>query len=83
MRNALFPLILLALGVGPTAVLPLDARGGSHPGQGADLGFNANVARPAYPNSHPKVLFDEAHNNTDTSGGRYKPFADQECAEEL
>src|SRR5438552_8725397 len=43
--------------------------------QPIDLGFNANVSRPAYPKRHPKVLFDEAHNNADTASGRYKPFA--------
>jgi hypothetical protein len=42
----------------------------------ADSGFNARVARPAYPKHHPKVLFDEAHNNFYTSLGTYKPFAD-------
>ena len=25
---------------------------------------------------HPRVLFDEAHHNFHTAGGRYKPFAD-------
>ena len=44
--------------------------------QPSDLGFNANVSRPAYPKRHPKVLFDEAHNNADTASGRYKPFVD-------
>jgi len=41
-----------------------------------DLGFDSHVARPAHSKSHPKVLFDEAHGNADTSGGRYRPFAD-------
>jgi len=40
------------------------------------LEFNAQVAQPAYLKQHTKVFFDEAHNNTDTSAGRYKPFAD-------
>jgi hypothetical protein len=44
--------------------------------QQADATFDARVARPAYTNTHPKVLFDEAHNNFHTAGGRYKPFAD-------
>ncbi|MGI9108310.1 MAG: DUF4350 domain-containing protein [Pyrinomonadaceae bacterium] len=34
------------------------------------------MARPAHTKKGPKVLFDEAHNNFHTSGGRYKPFAD-------
>jgi hypothetical protein len=45
-------------------------------GQMADPNFNAKVDQPAYKKSGPKVLFDEAHNNFHTAGGRYKPFAD-------
>ena len=41
-----------------------------------DPNFDPTVARPAYTNTHPRVLFDEAHNNFHTAGGRYKPFAD-------
>lgn len=41
----------------------------------SDLGFNANVAHPAYAARHPSVLFDAAHNN-ETPGGSYKPFGD-------
>ena len=45
--------------------------------QVADPNFDTKVARPAYASKkHPKVLFDEAHNNFHTAGGRYKPFAD-------
>lgn len=44
--------------------------------QVADPNFNTKVARPAYSRSHPKVLFDEAHNNFHTAGGRYKGFAE-------
>jgi hypothetical protein len=44
--------------------------------QVADPNFDATVARPAYPSKHPNVLFDEAHNNFHTAGGRYKAFAD-------
>lgn len=44
--------------------------------QTADPNFDAKVARPAYTSKHPKVLFDEAHNNFHTADGRYKPFAD-------
>ncbi|MGA9771105.1 MAG: DUF4350 domain-containing protein [Blastocatellia bacterium] len=43
--------------------------------QMADPDFDAKVARPAYTNKHPKVLFDEAHLNFHTTDGRYKPFA--------
>ena len=46
-------------------------------GQQADPTFDTRVARPAYAGgpSHPRVLFDEAHHNFHTAGGRYKPFA--------
>src|SRR6185503_1638991 len=44
--------------------------------QVADPNFNTTVERPAYKKKGPKVLFDEAHNNFHTSGGRYKAFAD-------
>jgi hypothetical protein len=45
-------------------------------GQRADPDFDTRVARPAYTEKHPTVLFDEAHHNFHTAGGRYKPFAD-------
>jgi hypothetical protein len=47
-------------------------------GQRADPNFDTKVARPAYANAArpPRVLFDEAHFNFHTAGGRYKPFAD-------
>ena len=44
--------------------------------QVADPNFDARVAHPAYSKNGPKVLFDEAHKNFHTAGGRYKPFAD-------
>jgi hypothetical protein len=44
--------------------------------QVADPNFDTKVAHPAYTKNGPKVLFDEAHNNFHTAGGRYKPFAD-------
>ncbi|HYG82116.1 MAG TPA: hypothetical protein VD861_17080 [Pyrinomonadaceae bacterium] len=44
--------------------------------QTADPDFDVRVARPAYVRTHPRVLFDEAHNNFHTTAGRYKPFAD-------
>jgi len=62
-RQADIQLVAAALGLG----------GGQH----ADPSFDTKVARPAYINSdrHPRVLFDEAHHNFHTAGGRYKPFA--------
>jgi hypothetical protein len=50
--------------------------GGGGGGQRADPNFDTKVARPAYVVEHPRVLFDEAHNNFHTTDGRYKPFAD-------
>jgi hypothetical protein len=41
-----------------------------------DPSFDARVAKPAYKDTHPKVLFDEAHNNFHTAGGGYRPFAE-------
>ena len=48
----------------------------AHCQQLADPHFNSSVERPAYTKNYPRVLFDEAHNNFHTAGGRYKPFAD-------
>jgi hypothetical protein len=44
--------------------------------QVADPNFDPKVAHPAYTRNGPRVLFDEAHHNFHTAGGRYKPFAD-------
>ena len=44
--------------------------------QVADPNFDPTVAHPAFTKNHPRVLFDEAHNNFHTAGGRYKAFAD-------
>jgi len=75
MRQVVFAWVLLALG-GATVVVPGRAGGALGSRQGADPAFNARVVKPAYVNRRPRVLFDEAHNNADTSLGRYKPFAD-------
>jgi hypothetical protein len=50
--------------------------GGGGGGQRSDPTFDTKVARPAFTTEHPRVLFDEAHNNFHTTGGRYKPFAE-------
>lgn len=42
--------------------------------QTADRDYNPTVSIPAYTRLHPRVLFDEAHNNADTVSGRYNPF---------
>jgi hypothetical protein len=44
-------------------------------GQRADPNFDVKVAKPAFKESHPRLLLDEAHHNFHTAGGRYKPFA--------
>ena len=44
--------------------------------QDIDPDPDIKVTRPAYVKKHPKVLFDEAHFNVHTSGGRSKAFAD-------
>jgi len=48
---------------------------GCSTGAEPDKGFDVSVAQPAYANAHPRVLFDEAHNNYHTVAGRYQPFA--------
>ena len=45
-------------------------------GQQSDPEFDVSVEHPAYTQRHPLVLFDEAHENFHTAGGRYKAFAD-------
>src|SRR5919106_156140 len=41
----------------------------------ADPHFNAKVDNPAFTRNYPRVLFDEAHNNSHSTNGRDKPFA--------
>jgi len=38
------------------------------------LQYDTSVARPAYTERHPAVLFDEAHHNLHTASGLYQPF---------
>ena len=70
-------IVLLALAGGSYALSSyvVGSSGGSRQAR-VDPQFNARVARPAYISRRPRVLFDEAHNNADTAGGRYKPFVD-------
>jgi hypothetical protein len=44
--------------------------------QSADPHFDARVEKPTFTKNFPRVLFDEAHYNFDTTNNRYKPFAD-------
>lgn len=64
MRRTLFAL----------AVSLVASRAGAQ--QVADSTFDTRVARPAYADRGPRVLFDEAHHNFHTSSGRYRVFAD-------
>lgn len=41
-----------------------------------DPSFDTNVAEPTYSTDPPLVLYDEAHLNTHTMAGAYRPFAD-------
>ena len=41
-----------------------------------DPEFKTVVEHPAYEKSSPRIMFDEAHNNSHTTTNRYKPFAD-------
>ncbi len=50
--------------------------GGQGGGQRPDPNFDVSVSLPAYPDKHPSILFDEAHQNFHTASGRYKVFAD-------
>jgi hypothetical protein len=45
--------------------------------QRADYGWAPNLSRPEFTREHPRVAFDEGHNNASTAGfvGRYWPFA--------
>ncbi len=60
----------------PNVRLSREALRGGGGGQRPDPDFDVSVAHPAYTEKHPSVLFDEAHHNFHTSGGRYKGFAD-------
>jgi hypothetical protein len=66
-RAVLFWLLAAMGGLGAT---------GAFAQQTVDLNYDTKIATPAYPAQHPVVLFDEAHHNFHTAGGRYKPFAD-------
>ena len=44
--------------------------------QSADPHFDARVDKPAFAKNFPRVLFDEAHYNFDTTNNRYKPFGE-------
>lgn len=60
--------------LGPGGADGINAGGGG--GQRSDPNFDTSITSPAYIDTHPSVLFDEAHNNFHTASGRYKTFAD-------
>ena len=72
MKNPFWRLSILVLSV---VVLPALVSSCDSARQMADSNFDTKVIRPAYTNEHPKVLFDEAHQNIHTADGLYKPFA--------
>jgi len=77
MLRVIVSTIVLTLGVAPWHLWRSVAEGSSGSSQSViDSQFNARVANAAYARVHPRVLFDEAHSNADTAGGRYKPFVD-------
>jgi hypothetical protein len=73
---AIILVTISACGMPLTTAKKRAVRGPAGGGQRADPDFDTKVAHPAYAETHPGVLFDEAHNNFHTSGGRYKAFAD-------
>ncbi len=42
---------------------------------GADLDYDTRVVNPAFAGQGPRVLFDQAHRNSHSASGRYRPFA--------
>lgn len=75
MHKAILQFLLLAL-TGSISSIASSSYGRLGPPQAVDAAFDSHVARPAYVKEHPRVLFDEGHNNYHTSSGRYKPFSD-------
>lgn len=67
-------LILLGAGIVIVASLAIFLVFSKPSGQFADPNYDTKITRPAYPNEHPRVLFDEAHHNIHTTKGLYAPF---------
>jgi hypothetical protein len=55
-------------------VLGVPLTGCSKSGAKPDMKFSTAVANPTFKSNGPRVLFDEAHHNVHTAGGKYKPF---------
>lgn len=60
--------LVLALGLLYLALFPFGAK--------PDRAFDTTVQKPAYTEHHPVITFDEAHNNSHSTGGGYAPFAE-------
>ncbi len=65
-RHALLLSVILAVGLSSQALGQ----------QTADSTFHPSVAKPAFVDRHPRVLFDESHHNFHTLGGRYRSFGE-------
>jgi hypothetical protein len=70
-------IILLSLAAVPAIILAAFFWSAFFEAQRADYGWSPDIGIPAYVNTHPRVLFDEGHNNASMAGftGRYWPFA--------
>ncbi|MGI8783492.1 MAG: hypothetical protein ACR2L2_07585 [Acidobacteriota bacterium] len=73
MKSALTGALKLVIMMSLIASMVASLRSGQ---EVADQDSDLKIARPAFTKKRPKVLFDEAHFNVHTSGGRYKRFAD-------
>jgi hypothetical protein len=60
----------------PSCVLVLTLIATVFAQQTADPHFDVRVEKPTFTKNFPRVLFDEAHYDFDTTNNRYKPFAD-------
>jgi hypothetical protein len=77
MHKAKILILILTMISGVCLPLASLARVNLFPAQaGTDRDFDSRVARPAYAGKHPKVLFDQAHNNAAKAEGGYQPFVD-------
>jgi len=78
MRARMFPLItVMAVALAASACQSSHTQNsdaGVDAVQTSDAGFEAVVAKPAFRDNGPRVLFDDGHRNFHRSDGRYAPF---------
>jgi hypothetical protein len=69
--------VLIAATVGVLAVVSVFLGIAFFTAQRADYGWTPTVEQPSFTTNHPRVLFDEGHNNASSVSfaGRYWPFA--------